>query len=306
VGFEPTFSGSEEQKPTVSALPFGKEAQFEAVDWVAFENWLLQNHRERIAKDIVSYAKRYAHCLLKRDLSEVAVLRKTLRHHVVKALSNLAKFLGVYEEYRRLVRSYGISWKGRTADELIIDRLVKVSSPDEIFEWVKQVKRERFELETFMDFIAVTGLRLEEAVSSYNLIVKLAGENRLGEYYNMEKQTLEHFKFKDAFIRRTKKAFISFAPKTLVQKIAEQTPLKSKFMVQKLIQNRGLPVRFGDVREAWATFMTQFLRREEIDFLQGRVSANIFMQHYYNPALLGDLQTRAFQGIREIQAKISM
>ena len=33
---------------------------------------------------------------------------------------------------------------------------------------------------------------------------------------------------------------ISFAPITLMQKIAKQTPLKSKFMVQKPIQNRGL------------------------------------------------------------------
>jgi intergrase/recombinase len=282
-----------------------KEAHFEAIDWQGFEHWVYSSHRLNVAKDIISYAKRYAHCLLQRDLSEVAALRKTLRHHVVKALSNLAKFLGVYEDYRRLIKSYGIGWKGRTADELIIDRLVKVTSPDEVFNWIREVKKERFELEAFMDFIAVTGLRLEEAVSSYNLIVKLCRENRLGEYYNIEKQTLEHFKFKDLFIRRTKKAFISFAPKTLVQKIAEQTPLKSKFMVQKLIQNRGLVVRFGDVREAWATFMTQFLRREEIDFLQGRVSANIFMQHYYNPALLGDLQTRVFQGIKEIQTKIS-
>ena len=303
MGFEPTFSGSEEQKPTVSALPSAKEAQFEAINWSEFEKWVYSSHRLNVAKDIIGYARRYAHCLLQRDLTEVALLRKTLRHHVVKALSNLAKYLGVYEDYRRLIRDYGISWKGRTADELIIDRLVKVTSPDEVFEWVKTVKRTRRELELFMDFVAVSGLRLEEAVSSYNLIVKLHRENRLGEYYNMDKQALEHFKFKDLFIRRTKKAFISFAPKELVLKIAEQTPLKSKFMVQKLIQNRGLTVRFGDVREAWATYMTQFLRREEIDFLQGRVSANIFMQHYYNPALLGDLQARAFQGIREILNK---
>ncbi|MEM2806023.1 MAG: hypothetical protein QXK86_04150, partial [Candidatus Bathyarchaeia archaeon] len=230
MGFEPTFSGSEVQKPTVSALPLTKEAHFEAIRWEDFERWVFSSHRENVAKDIISYARKYAHCLLQKDLSEVAALRKTLRHHVVKALSNLAKYLGVYEDYRHLIRSYGIGWKGRSADELLIDRLTKVQNPDEVFQWIKQVKKERFELEAFMDFITVTGLRLEEAVLSYNLIVKLQRENRLGEYYNMDKQALEHFKFKDLFIRRTKKAFISFAPKELVLKIAEQTPLKSKFM----------------------------------------------------------------------------
>jgi len=38
VGFEPTFSGSEEQKPTVSALPSLKEVQFEAINWKDFES----------------------------------------------------------------------------------------------------------------------------------------------------------------------------------------------------------------------------------------------------------------------------
>jgi hypothetical protein len=28
------------------------------------------------------------------------------------------------------------------------------------------------------------------------------------------------------------------------------------------------------------------------------------MQHYFNPSLIADLKTRAFQGIKEIQEKI--
>ncbi|MEM3774744.1 MAG: integrase [Candidatus Bathyarchaeia archaeon] len=281
------------------------EGDFEAIDWKAFEIWLLQSHRERIAKDIVSYAKRYAHCLFQMDLSEVAILRKTLRHHVVSALSNLAKFLGVYEDYKRLLKCYGIDWTGKSVDDLVIERLVKVKNPEEVWQWVKQVKAVRQDLSVFMDFIALTGLRLDEAVQSYNLIIKLHREGKLNQYYNEANECLEHYRFKEVFIRRTKKAFISFVPKTLVEKICCEVPLKSKYAVQKRLKDRGLPVRFSDIREAHNTILTRYLSQPEIDFLVGRVSSNIFMSNYFNPKLIEDLKDRVFKAIKEIQNRIA-
>jgi len=56
-----------------------------------------------------------------------------------------------------------------------------------------------------MDFVSVSGLRYEEAVNSYNLIIDLAKEGRPNEYYNAEKEILEHYRLKKLFIRRTKK-----------------------------------------------------------------------------------------------------
>ncbi|MEM0489533.1 MAG: integrase [Candidatus Bathyarchaeia archaeon] len=266
---------------------------------------MLQSHRERTAKDIVSYAKRYAHCLFKMDLSEVATLRKTLRHHVVSALSNLAKFLGVYEDYKRLLRSYGVDWTGKSVDDLVIERLVKVKNPEEVWQWIKQVKAVREDLRVFMDFIAVTGLRLDEAVQSFNLIIKLHGEGKLNQYYNEANECLEHYRFKEVFIRRTKKAFISFVPRELVEKICYEAPLKSKYVAQKRLKDKGLPVRFSDIREAHNTILTRYLSQPEIDFLVGRVSASIFMANYFNPKLVADLKERVFKGIAEIQNKIS-
>jgi len=46
--------------------------------------------------------------------------------------------------------------------------------------------------------------------------------------------------------------------------------------------------------------MTRFLNPAEIDFLQGRVSASVFMRNYFNPALIKDLKKRVFQGISEL------
>ena len=55
-----------------------------------------------------------------------------------------------------------------------------------------------------------------------------------------------------------------------------------------------------DVREAHASFMTKHLQQPEIDFIHGRVSTNVFMRNYFNPALIGDLKARALKGIQEM------
>ena len=197
-----------------------------------------------------------------------------------------------------------MKWGGRSADDLIIDRLTKAENPDEILHWIQQVKDARPELTDFMDFMAITGLRMIEAVESYNLIIKLAHQDKLKEYYNAEKQTLEHFKFKDKFLRKSKKAFISFISWPTVKKITEDGTPVSLDMIRKRVQKKKLPLRFSDIREAHGTLLTKHLKDTEVDFLEGRVANSVFMRNYFNPALITDLQTRALQGINEIQQKV--
>ncbi|MEM2914564.1 MAG: hypothetical protein QXH91_04085 [Candidatus Bathyarchaeia archaeon] len=64
-------------------------------------------------------------------------------------------------------------------------------------------------------------------------------------------------------------------------------------MIQLKIKRRKIGLRFGDLREAWASIMTKYLSQPEIDFLQGRVGLSTFMQNYFNPALIRDLKDRA-------------
>ena len=177
---------------------------------------------------------------------------------------------------------------------------------EEIFNWIKQVKRARPELSVFMDFMAVTGLRLVEAVNSYNLIIKLNEEDRLDEYYDMEHETLEHFRFKEIFFRHTKKAFISFVPATMIQRISGNRPLTSVVAVQNMVRKKGFKLRFSDIRETHGTLATKHLKDNEIDFLHGRITSSVFMKNYFNPSLIADLKTRAYQLVNEIKASISL
>lgn len=289
VGFEPTTSSLEET----------------AQSWIKFREWLKKkNLNPKYESTLFNYAQAYSDCLFKRDLSRVAELSDSLRPNILKALAALAKFSGRYDDWKGLVTSYGLTWVGRSKDDVFIDRLNKVENPGEVWEWVKRVKEACPELRFFMDLMAVSGLRLVEAVNSFNLILSLNEEEKLGSYYMVDKQTLEHFHFKEIFIRHSKKAFISFVPKILITSICDCEAVPKADAIQQILWRKKIKARFGDIREAHATLMVKHLKESEINFLHGRVTTSIFMANYFNPALIVDLQARAMQGVKETQELI--
>jgi len=225
------------------------------------------------------------------------------RLNIMKALSALAKFSGSYEQYKRLVKQYGLKWAINN-DELIIARLTKYADAQngrgnqELFNWIQSVKQEIPDFSVFMDFIVATGLRLDEAINSYRLIVELSEQNKLSEYYNAERQVIEHFRFRVLFIRRTKKTFMSFASNALIQRVVESGFKPSIDIIKKRLQRAGLNLRFSDLRELWASRSVENLRQPEIDFLQGRVSASVFMRNYFNPTWIIDLKKRALKNAK--------
>ena len=146
-------------------------------------------------------------------------------------------------------------------------------------------------------------MRFNEAIKSYNLIIKLKHENRFEEYYNREEQTLKHFRFKHLFIRRTKKIFMSFISKNIIDSIHSDTANITNDMIAKRLQRRGLNSKFSEIREVYASLAVKYLRQPEIDFLQGRVSSNVFMRNYFNPNWIDDLKKRALNHSNELMKK---
>jgi intergrase/recombinase len=290
--------------PTVSLLfcDSGNAVFDSRVDWDKYEEWIWKGYRAKSAYDRIQYARRYAHCLLDKNCAELLSMKEDRRAHVMSALSALSKFLGVYEEWTSLRKNYGLKWTVRS-DDLIIARFTKTSNPDDLFNWIRQAKKECPDFTEFIDLMLATGLRLEEGVNCYNLIINLSKERKLKDYYDSDREILEHFKFKNVFMRRTKKAFISFIPKELIERISENRKTLTKFAIQSRLKRRTHQVRFGDIRELHGTLLARYLGVAEIDFLHGRVSTGVFMRNYFNPALIGDLQARAIKGIKEIQEK---
>ena len=274
------------------------------IDWEKFKEWLFKEYSPKTAQDRLRYARKYHIHLLKRDFSGLKILDDHKRAHILKALSALSKFLGAYDEFRVLVRNYGLKWATGRTDDLIIKRLTRHDDLSGIVEWIRDVKRRIPEYSVFMDFISATGLRYVEAIESWNLIIHLSKKRKLDEYYKEEGSILEHFRFKERFVRKSKKAFISFVPQSLIAEITRSSPFGSNVLPCRL-KRKGMRRRFGDVREFYASFMLKYLRQPEIDFLQGRVSSSVFMRNYFNPVWIRDLKERALKGEEEILKQIS-
>ena len=99
---------------------FGKEAEFKAIDWNGFREWLLRNHKQYVAQYMVSYAQKFQSCLTSGDLSVLLELSPGKKRLVMSSLSALAKYLGVYEDWMRLVRQYQLKWSGKSKDEIVL------------------------------------------------------------------------------------------------------------------------------------------------------------------------------------------
>jgi hypothetical protein len=81
-------------------------------------------------------------------------------------------------------------------------------------------------------FACLTGLRPAEVCESVRLL-KNNNTNNIGAvddtssrsyYYNEERQALEHFRFPEVFLGRTKKAYISFVTLANLQPIVNLGP----------------------------------------------------------------------------------
>jgi hypothetical protein len=245
--------------------------------------------------------------LFSRDLSRIKQLPPGKVSRVLKALSALSKFLGCHDDFKKLIKNFGLTWCGRSADDLIIDRLTKTEDPEEIWQWIRDVKDCRPGFSDFMDFISVTGLRLSEAVNSYNLIIKFSRENTLAEkYYNVKTGFLEHYRFKETFIRSSKKAYVSFVPLELLERIGAKEPIPRIYTIRKALAKRHVPQRFSDIRELHATFLIKWLSETEVDTIQGRVTGSVFKIHYWNVKLVTELKQKLSAASKEILAKINV
>ena len=69
-----------------------------------------QGKKRKVRNRSVQYAKKYCHCLFSGDLSEIAMLNVPKRRMVMASLSNLAKFLGVYCQWKKMIQRFRIKW----------------------------------------------------------------------------------------------------------------------------------------------------------------------------------------------------
>ena len=174
MGFEPTnpYGIGASGAPRPFALPSSIRGTA-AIDYEQFKTWLYANYRPLGAYPVYHYALKYGSLLQSRDLSVITGFTDGKRASTIKALCVLSKFLGMHEEFKALVKGYGLKWRGKSADDVIIDRLTKNTDSKAILQWIRDA-RKISELQQLTELLVSTGIRLCEGVDAINLIIKLS------------------------------------------------------------------------------------------------------------------------------------
>jgi len=135
------------------------------------------------------------------------------------------------------------------------------------------------------------------------MIIGLHRHGRLYDYYNDDINTLEHFRYRDTFLRHTKNVFISIVPSDMIEKITKSATTTYE-TIRKRLYRRRMPTRINELRDYYGTFMVRHgLIREEVDLLQGRISKSIFVRHYWSPAIK-ELKQRVFKALKELELNL--
>jgi len=217
----------------------------------------------------------------------------------MKAMSLLSKFLGRYDDWKKLRERHGLRWA--TNDNFI--PLFSLTPFPKLLEDARNMINAlagRFPHE--VEFMALSGLRPAEAIMAIK-VFKMHRE----DYFNTELKVLEHFRFPQVFFRRCKRAFITVLNDHLLMALEKAAPITYN-MLRMYLRRRGMRPCFNVFRKLFATFLRQKgLEAELVDYLQGRVPNTVFMRHYFSPdvrqvvekvrALLPELRELLFNGV---------
>jgi intergrase/recombinase len=260
------------------------DPEVKGLDLIAYKNHLLNKFTSKsYAKQIFSNSIRYFDCLENpQRISEISI---STRGNVLKAMANLSKFLGVYTEYQKKLKNSGIKWLS-TDDAFSSFLRITNNNHSSLGEWYKAVQNVLRDNENLLlKYILVTGIRKNEAIKSFNLIIDLVNSGILDSYYNSNLGILEHYKQKDAvgnfmFLKVTKKLYISIVSKTLIDEIAQSNKV-SYPAIRKRITRTKHNIRIKELRSYFATYLRQHgILAEYIDLLQGRIPKSVFARHY--------------------------
>ena len=189
-------------------------------DLQGFSGWLRRKGlSEGHSKDMVLYAQKYGHVLFHGQLSLLEGVAG--ERHVMAALANLSKYLGKYDEWRRLRERSGLRWKQSVSGDDAFMRLYSGKEDMEHMERWMDEARQKLGWDCWFPIAlcALTGLRETEMLMCLN---RIAAEGFEAYPLNLELGCLEHFRVlgkdgKPIFWRRNKKSYISVVSDGLLE-----------------------------------------------------------------------------------------
>jgi len=268
-----------------------------SIDYEHYKVYLNSKFNHQYAKLIYTYSIKYQALL--DNPAEIQNIAVSIRSNVLRALVNLAKYLGHYEEFKTSLKQYGIKWA--VTDNSFTSFLAIVNNNHSTLgKWYNDALAVLDDNEKlYLRYMVLSGLRKAEGIESFNLIIELAGKGKLSEYWNSNLGILEHFKMLDTngkhiFLRRTKNCYLSAITEDLVKDIAT-----SKYVyyttIRKHLEKHKLTLRIKELRSYYATYLrNNGIISELVDLLQGRIPKDVFCRHYLK---IEDMQTLTSQVI---------
>ena len=249
-----------------------------AINWQEYKKYLLAKFSRSYALQVFNNGLRHFDCL--ENPTNISAIPVSTRGNVLKAMVNLSKYLGCYEQFTVKLRNHGVKWVNQDDSFKSFLRIVN-NNHSNLGEWyttAQSILRDNEKL--WLKFNLLTGLRKQESINAFNLIIELSHQGKLSEYYNQELEILEHFKYSDLFLRATKKVYISIVSRDLISEIVDSQPVSYSAIRKRLTRNNQHQ-RFKELRSYFATYLRQHgILAEYIDLLQGRIPKSVFARHY--------------------------
>ena len=191
-------------------------------------------------------------------------------------------------EFKTLLKQHGIKWI--KPDNLSTFLSILNNNHNDLKEWyetVQNILNDNYKL--LLRFVLLSGLRKGEAIKSFNIIIDLARNGKLNEYYDSDLSILQHFKY-PMFLRGTKNAYISILPNDLIQQISNSKHVTYP-TIHKFLERRHIKLRLKELRSYYASYLRKRgIISELVDLIQGRIGRDVFIRHYLkeNPKNLSE------------------
>jgi intergrase/recombinase len=222
----------------------------------------------------------------------------------MKALSSLAKFLGLHEEFLQLRRRYNLTWTtGRERIDALSLFFDDSQTIDKMLSWVHEAINTlpTDDMRAAIKWNCLTGLRPNESLASLRLI---KDPEQFKTYYDPDRQLLCHYKFPKIFFRRTKVAYVSVLNNELLRIGQNIRKIPSYVALQYASTRRSLNFHMAYCRKIFNSWLRQSgVQAEIVDMLSGRVGQSVFLRHYYRPSL--DYRQTVLQALEKLQRAIT-
>ena len=186
----------------------------------------------------------------------------------MKALSTLSKFTGRHDSWKQTIKKYNLLWFTGDNSLSIFNKILNERNYSDMLRWIKDVISILPKPQgNLIIFNTLTGLRPIEVSKSIGLL-----HSNMNDYWNKDKGILEHYKFPNVFIRRTKKVFISVITDSMIN-LSKTCSNDISYNAMKLtLHRKGMEMNMYYCRKVFATFLrNEGIEPELIDLLQGRI-----------------------------------